>query len=138
MSRERCKVIADQDYCRTNQKGEACDLFPVCSVLNGNQNGDLTPIQFHEKFPDLMVNQLVKIAVHLNEIDQQNRTPLRSLEAMLLKQDYIIPGTEICIFEGKDGRKSTCPNNPARETPKVEKYRSVCVRCSTYPDLASK
>ena len=122
-------------YCKNIQKNEPCLLFLSCSALNNNNNGDLTPIQFHKLHPKLKIDQIVEIIMGMKEIDKQDEAPLRTLDGMVLKKSFVISDTDICVLEGMHGRRKKCPNNPTKE-PKDQHMPPVCVTCFSFPEVA--
>jgi hypothetical protein len=44
------------------------------------------------------------------------------------------PETGACSLEGKDGRATTCPNNPHRNS--NQHLPDICVDCPIYPHVA--
>lgn len=109
-----------------------CGLFLACSNAHKGKNGDLTPTEFCEKHPELKIDQVVEIFQKQKSLTPWDKMPLRSFSEVVSKGIYVIPGTDVCVFEGKDKRSNTCPNNPVRcENDHLLFICKLCPECSS-------
>jgi hypothetical protein len=122
--------------CSFEIKNTTCTLFAACSDAHNANNGDLTPTQFCGKHPKFKIDQIVRVREIQKKLTPENEMPLDSIDKIVSKHSYIIPGTVVCILEGEDGRAKTCPNNSARN-PKEHTLKDLCEKCLDYPSTAS-
>ena len=126
---DSCRVIL------TKYALQPCKSFPICSTLNNNGYGDLTLVQVNEEYPKFKIDQIIEIREKLMEIFPRNKTPLISFKDVFSKGVYIIPDTNICVWQGRKGRGNTCPNNPVLNP---EQHRpDICTKCLIYPSIAA-
>lgn len=135
MVKETCSLQVKPNSCGSRSINKSCELFPICNAANRSKNGDLTPVQFNEKHSELKIDQVVIALEMLTKFTPQDETPLLTFSSNVSKGIYLLPNTSICLFEGRDGRVGTCPNNP-RLSPKGFS-KDICATCSTNPSTAA-